>query len=56
MRRTNYSREDVEEAKNGLRLLKNKMDSLVKRKNTSNSQSGANRDNDLMGRPYGGGL
>jgi vacuolar-type H+-ATPase subunit D/Vma8 len=37
MRMTGYSREDIKEARDGLKLLKNKMDSLVKRKNTSNS-------------------
>jgi len=37
MRRTGYSKEDVQEARDGLRLLKNKMDSLTKRKATSNS-------------------
>ena len=36
-RMTGYSREDVKEARDGLKLLKNKMDNLVKRKNTSNS-------------------
>ena len=53
MMRTGYSREDVEEARDGLRLLKNKMDSVTKRKAMSNSQS-ANRDTDHGFRQHGG--
>ncbi len=45
MNTTTYSREDVAEAREGLKLLKERMANLGmnKRKGTSNSQS-ANRD------------
>ena len=39
MRSTAYSKQDVQEARDGLKLLKNKMDNLGNRKGISNSQS-----------------
>jgi len=53
MRMTGYSKQDVREARDGLKLLKNRMETLTKRKTASNSQS-ANRDTDNHVRPYGG--
>ena len=50
MRNTAYSRQDVEVARSGLKLLKNRMDNLKMRKGISNSQN-ANRERDGMLRP-----
>ena len=55
MRSTAYSRKDVEDARSGLRLLKNRMDNLKMRKGISNSQN-ANRDRDGMLKPPTGGM
>ena len=53
MRCTGYSKQDVREARDGLKLLKNRMEGTTKRKTASNSQSAA-RDTDNHVRPYGG--
>ena len=40
MRSTGYTQQDIQEARNGLKLLKNKMDNLSRKGNSQN----ANRD------------